>query len=171
MSIFSQRIFNSSNVRKKNRIYIKILKAKCSWFQTIPIIIRSKHSYWLLVLNFVTFLFGLTKILSWKLFVLTQKFKQIVEAKPSLYFATFLYQNLLVNILQTQLTVVKTQDKWCVCKMSEDEDDLSMCESKTRKIQWFHIKCMRIKKIPKGKWFWVKYKTKAITTKKRQLRQ
>ena len=83
-----------------------MLKAKCSWCQTIPIIIRSKHSYWLLFLNFVTFLFGMTKILSWQLFMLTQKFKQIFEVKPSLYFATFFYQNLLLNILQTQLTVI-----------------------------------------------------------------
>ena len=52
----------------------------------------------------------------------------------------------------------KSQDKWRIFKMSEDEDDL-MCESKICKIQWFHIKCMRIKKIPKGKWFCVKCKT------------
>ena len=44
--------------------------------------------------------------------------------------------------------------------MSEDEDGLIMCESKTCKIQWFHIKCMRIKKITKGKRFCVKFKTK-----------
>ena len=43
--------------------------------------------------------------------------------------------------------------------MSEDEDDLIMCESKTCKIQWFQIKCMRIKKVPKSKWFYVKCKT------------
>ena len=41
-----------------------------------------------------------------------------------------------------------------------------LCESKTCKIQWVHIKCMRIKKIPKCKWFCVKCKTQ-----KRQLRQ
>ena len=75
----------------------------------------------------------------------------------------------MVNILKTQLTVIKTQDEWCICKMSEDEDDLIMCESKTCKHQWFHIKCMRIEKIPKGKWFCVKCKTKK--QKKRQLRQ
>ena len=50
--------------------------------------------------------------------------------------------------------------------MSEDEDDLIMCESKTCKIQWFQIKYMRIKKIPKGKWFCVKCKTKKKRNKK-----
>ena len=44
--------------------------------------------------------------------------------------------------------------------MSDDEDDLNMYESKTCQIQWFHIECMRIKKIPKGKWFCVKCKRK-----------
>ena len=44
--------------------------------------------------------------------------------------------------------------------MSEDKDNLIMGESKTCKIQWFHIKCMRIKKITKGKRFCVKFKTK-----------
>ena len=60
----------------------------------------------------------------------------------------------------------KSQDKWYICKMSEDKDDVIMCEIKTCKIQRFHIKCMSIKKNPKGKWFSVKCKTK-----KRQLRQ
>ena len=90
-----------------------------------------------------------------------------IWATSSLYFAAFFYQNLLVN---TNSTISdKSQNKWCKCKMSEDEDGLIMCESKTCKIQWFHIKCMRIKKIPKGKWFCVKCKTKK--QKKRQLRQ
>ena len=56
--------------------------------------------------------------------------------------------------------------------MSEDEDDFIMYESKTCKVQWFHIKCIRIKEIPKGKWFCVKCKTKNNNNnKKRQFRQ
>ena len=47
--------------------------------------------------------------------------------------------------------------------MSEDEDDVIMRESKTCKIQRFHIKCMRIKRNPKGKWFSVKCKRKKKT--------
>ena len=63
--------------------------------------------------------------------------------------------------VQTQLLITdKSQDKWRISKMSDDEDDLIMCESKTCKIQWFHIKGMRIKKVPKGKWFCVKCKIK-----------
>ena len=60
----------------------------------------------------------------------------------------------------------KSHDKWCLCKMSDDEDHLNMYESKTCQIQWFHIKCMRIKKIPKGKWFCVKCKIKKKKRKK-----
>ena len=36
----------------------------------------------------------------------------------------------------------KSQDKWRICKVSEDKENL--IKSKTCKIQWFHIKCMRI---------------------------
>ena len=55
--------------------------------------------------------------------------------------------------------------------MSEDEDDLITCESKTCTFQWFHIKCMRIEKIAKGKWFCVKCKTKKNKKRERELRQ
>ena len=128
MSIFSQRRFNPSYVRKKI-----VFTFKC-WRQSAvdvkPFLISSKHSYWLLVSNFVTFLFGLTKILSWNLFVLTQIQADILSKTKSLF----------CNILLPEL------------------------ESKT--CQWFHIKCMWIKKIPKGKLFCVKCKTKQKNKKK-----
>ena len=76
-----------------------------------------------------------------------------------------LFRKLVGKYLTNSTNSDKSQDQWCVCKMSEDEDDLIICQSKTCKIRWFHIKCMRIKKIPK-----VKCKTKK-KTKKRQLRQ
>ena len=53
--------------------------------------------------------------------------------------------------------------------MSDDEDHLNMYESKTCQIQWFHIKCMRIKKIPKGKWFCVKCKIKKKKKRKKAI--
>ena len=62
-----------------------------------------------------------------------------------------LFRKLVGKYLTNSTNSDKSQDKWCICKMSEDEDDLIICESKTCKIRWFHIKCMRIKKIPKVK--------------------
>ena len=37
--------------------------------------------------------------------------------------------------------------------MSQSEDNLTGCDNSTYKIRWFHLKCVFIKKIPKGKWF------------------
>ena len=145
-----------------------MLTAKCSSCQTIPIIIRSKPSYWLLVLNFVTFLFGLT--LDGRYFPGNYLCDTEIQAdflsKPKSLFCNVLLPELVGKYFTNSTNSDKSQDKRCICKMSEDEDDLIMCESKTCKIQWFHIKCMRIKKIPKGKWFCVKCKTKKKRNKK-----
>ena len=37
--------------------------------------------------------------------------------------------------------------------MDKTDDDLIMCQDNSCKIICFHFKCMRIKKIPKAKWF------------------
>ena len=37
--------------------------------------------------------------------------------------------------------------------MDETEDDVIISEDNSCRIIWFHLKCMRTKKIPKGKWF------------------
>ena len=44
-------------------------------------------------------------------------------------------------------------DTWCICKMDETEDGLTMCEDNSCKIIWLHFKCMRIKKYLKGNGF------------------
>ena len=124
--------------------------------------LMSKHSYYyqvkqLLVtgFKFCDFFFGLKKTLSWKLFALSQKFKQIFRAKQSLYFALFFYQSLLANFLQAQLRVKsqKTNGIYVKCKMNKNEDIITCERSKTYKVQWFHIKCMTIKKVLKGKFY------------------
>ena len=70
----------------------------------------------------------------------------ILSKTKSLFFNVFLPEFVGRHFTNSTNTD-KSQDKWCICKMREDEDDLIMCESKTCKIQWFHIKCMRIKKV------------------------
>ena len=73
-------------------------------------------------------------------------------------------KNLFCKVLLPELTTkyftkpnkkndTNLNDTWCMCKMDGTEDDLIMCEDNSCKIIWFHFKCMRIKKIPKGKWF------------------
>ena len=83
-----------------------------------------------------------------------------ILSKTKSLFCNVLLPELVGKYFTNSINSDKSQDKWRICKMSEGEDDLIMCGSKTCKIQWFHIKCMRIKKITKGKRFCVKFKTK-----------
>ena len=39
----------------------------------------------------------------------------------------------------------------CYCNMSKKEDDLIGCDDKNCQIKWFHLKCLRITKRPKGR--------------------
>ena len=41
---------------------------------------------------------------------------------------------------------------WCYCRQPE-EGEMIGCDNNACLIQWFHISCLHIKKIPKGKWF------------------
>ena len=40
--------------------------------------------------------------------------------------------------------------EWCYCKV-DHEDDLIGCDNVQCPIQWFHLSCLEIEKIPKGK--------------------
>ena len=42
---------------------------------------------------------------------------------------------------------------YCYCKQPEDVDDMIACDNENCKIVWFHIGCLKIKRVPKGKWF------------------
>ena len=44
-------------------------------------------------------------------------------------------------------------DSCCTCNLSSKEDELIHCGQKDCSIKTFHLKCVRVKKIPKGKWF------------------
>ena len=45
-----------------------------------------------------------------------------------------------------------TEDLFCFC--SEDKDDeLIGCDGDSCSVEWFHMKCLRIKRVPKGKWY------------------
>lgn len=41
---------------------------------------------------------------------------------------------------------------WCYCRTGESGTMIG-CENKNCPIQWFHIECIKITHIPKGKWY------------------
>ena len=43
-------------------------------------------------------------------------------------------------------------DRFCYCR-EERDDQLIGCDGDNCSIEWFHMKCLRIKRVPKGKWY------------------
>jgi len=45
-------------------------------------------------------------------------------------------------------------DVFCVCKKPDDGSKMILCENENcRSGKWFHLKCLNIKRVPKGDWF------------------
>ena len=42
---------------------------------------------------------------------------------------------------------------WCYCGLDESVDDMIQCDNASCDIIWFHLACLEIEKIPKGKWY------------------
>ncbi len=42
---------------------------------------------------------------------------------------------------------------YCYCRGSEDSGDMIGCDNDECKIEWFHLYCLKIKTVPKGKWY------------------
>ena len=42
---------------------------------------------------------------------------------------------------------------WCYCRLDESVDDMIQCDNASCPIIWFHLACLEIEKIPKGKWY------------------
>ena len=46
-----------------------------------------------------------------------------------------------------------SQETWCYCQLPAEEGDMIGCDNRECNIAWFHLKCLRITKTPKEKWF------------------
>ncbi|XP_057305418.1 uncharacterized protein LOC130642349 [Hydractinia symbiolongicarpus] len=45
------------------------------------------------------------------------------------------------------------KEKYLIFCYQREKGNLIVCDNNDCKIGWFHIKCLRIKRIPRGKWF------------------
>ena len=50
-------------------------------------------------------------------------------------------------------------NRWCYCN-GDDEGEMIFCEDESCLIKWFHTSCLRISRIPKGKWYCPDYRKK-----------
>ena len=63
------------------------------------------------------------------------------------------YQDFWQDFLASQPSLMQEVLEKCYCNMSEEDDDLIGCDNKNCQMKWFHLKCLHITKIPKGRWF------------------
>ncbi len=42
---------------------------------------------------------------------------------------------------------------YCVCRGVDDGITMICCDDENCSVQWFHTRCMKVKRMPKGKWF------------------
>ena len=52
----------------------------------------------------------------------------------------------------TKTPQISTEQKWCYCN-GEESGNMIGCENDDCVIQWFHVECLRIKRISKKAWY------------------
>lgn len=62
--------------------------------------------------------------------------------------------------LQDTASSSSSEEKWCYCK-SEASGTMIGCENDDCEIKWFHVECLRLSRVPKGKWYCHECKDKA----------
>ena len=77
-----------------------------------------------------------------------------ISIKCKLFFEKAISPELLAKFFsKPTITNATSPGNVCYCQMNKEEDDLIGCDDKNCQIKWFHLKCLRITKIPKGRWF------------------
>jgi len=81
-------------------------------------------------------------------------FDEIISKSKS-FFEKALLPELVAKYFTEKISseVSKEIKGCCACNLPENEDDLIHCGEKECLVKKFHLKCVRVKKIPKGKWF------------------
>ena len=58
-----------------------------------------------------------------------------------------------VNQNTEQDNQVNSGQGYCVCGGDDDGRKMILCENENCKRQWYHIKCIKLKRVPKGHWY------------------
>jgi hypothetical protein len=59
---------------------------------------------------------------------------------------------LLTNRLKDDNNNTRRQTTVCICGKPEDFDNLIGCDSGQCSVEWFHMKCVGLKRVPQGSW-------------------
>ena len=65
------------------------------------------------------------------------------------------YPTIVTDLTQDESSACSTSsmaDCWCFCRNGE-YGKMVLCDSSNCAIQWFHIDCLKLAEVPKGKWY------------------
>ena len=75
-----------------------------------------------------------------------------MEPKLKGYFINIVLPELLTNKLKSEIESSKVVTSYCFCGKKEEYDDMIACDSQTCPKEWYHVSCVGLKDVPKGKW-------------------
>ena len=55
--------------------------------------------------------------------------------------------------------------KYCICGGEDDGQQMVCCDNENCCVQWYHVKCLKVKRVPKGKWFCPQCKSETVKRK------
>lgn len=108
-----------------------------------------------------------------------EDFWEEVVSKATLFFKTVILPELVGKVFskprEKQLRPVSVDDNnnetedsevICVCQKvyNASEDDVIGCDGENCQYHWFHFKCVKIKRPPKGSWYCKECRKKSIIT-------
>lgn len=70
------------------------------------------------------------------------------------------------NLVTDNPAADASSDVFCLCRQGEDFGDMIACDANDCKIEWYHQKCVGIKKAPRGRWICQECKTKTTQRKR-----
>ena len=82
---------------------------------------------------------------------------------PELFMKYFTTKSVLVpsnGVVQSGST-----SKYCICGGEDDGQKMICCDNENCHEQWYHVKCLKVKRVLKGKWFCPQCKTETVKRK------
>ena len=58
-----------------------------------------------------------------------------------------------------------TTSKYCICGGEYDSQKMICCDNENCCVQWYHITCLKVKRVPKSKWFCPQCKSETVKRK------
>lgn len=81
-----------------------------------------------------------------------QPFIEEMLQKLNLFFMNVILPELMARRLKDRDQNNNTIDIICVCGKAENYDDMIACKSGHCKVEWYHLKCVGLKKVPQKTW-------------------